>query len=158
MTKNTALTPMNRLFNRLRERIKETKIEIADLKAKVQQLEQAEAELVQKHSDPTLEFALNFYDEEFIEVIEEEEIPRMGPTEAVRQLFASADTPMTAAEVRDILEDMRQQGQLETQVKLFDSDKTNKILRGLAKQNFLVKEIAKAGNRVIQVYAKREKE
>ena len=45
---------------------------------------------------------------------------------------------MTAAQVRDILEDMRQQGQIETQVKLFDSDKTNKILRNLAKQKFLL--------------------
>ena len=161
MTKSAAITPMHRLFNRLREKIKETKIEIAELKAKVQQLEKAEAELVEKHSDPTLEFALNFYEEEFIgadpeELIEEEEISRMGPTEAVRQLFASADTSMTASEVRDSLEDMRQQGQLETQVRLFDSDKVNKILRGLTKRNFLVKEITMEGNRAISVYVKRE--
>ncbi len=62
---------------------------------------------------------------------------------------------MTAAQVRDILEDMRQQGQIETQVKLFDSDKTNKILRNLAKQKFLLKQVKEEGNRRISLYVKR---
>ncbi len=156
MTKNTDLTPMHLLFNRLRERIKETKIEIAELKVKLQQMEKVEAALVEKHSDPMLEFVVNFWAKEFTLVIEgAEQGPCVGPTEAVRQIFAPPDTQLTAAEVRDLLEDMRQEGQIETKVKLFDSDKTNKILRELVKQKFLLKQVTKEGNRVISVYARR---
>ena len=158
MPKSAAVTPMNRLFNRLRQRIKEVKAQIESLETKVELWEQVEAELVKRHSDPTLQFVLNFYDAECIGEIETEEMPRVGPTEAVRQIFAPPGTRLTTAEVRDLLEDMRQRGEIETQAKLFDSDRTQKILRELVKQNFLVKELKLEGRLSIQVYAKRVEE
>lgn len=166
MAKNTTTTPMHRLFDRLRQRKKETKDEIAQLQNKLEMLELLEGDLVDRHSE--IEPALNFYAEEFGKVEgdddplgtpteEEEESGRIGPTDAVRQLFASTDTQMTTAEVRDALEDMRQQGHIETQVKHIDSDKTGKILRQLIGQNFLVKESTMEGNLVVMVYRRAEK-
>lgn len=166
MAESTAQTPMHRLFDRLRQRKKETKEEIAQLQNKLEMLELLEGDLVDRHSE--IEPALNFYAEEFgraeglddppgVPTEEKEEMLRVGPTDAVRQLFASADTQMTTAEVRDALEDMRQQGHIETQVKHIDSDKTGKILRQLIEQNFLVKESTKEGNWVVMVYRRAEK-
>ena len=61
-------------------------------------MEKVEAYLVEKHSNPTLEFLVDFWANEFTVVIEgAQQVPRVGPTEAVGQLFAEADTPMTAA-------------------------------------------------------------
>ena len=156
------MTPMHRLFDRLRQRIKETEVELGELQDKLEVLQLLEGDLVDRHSE--IEPALNFYAEEFVGAAgadeppgaaieaEEEETERMGPTDAVRQLFASTDTQMTTAEVRDALEDMRQQGHIETQVRHIDSDKTGKILRQLIEQNFLVKESTMEGNLVVMVY------
>ena len=166
MTERTAMTPMHRLFDRLRQRIKETEAKIAELENKREVLQLLESDLVDRHSE--IEPVLNFYAEEFVgaegvdktplaPIEKEEEIPRIGPTEAVRQFFASADTQMTTAEVRDALEDMRQQGHIETQVKHIDSDKTGKILRQLIEQNFLVKGSTTEGNQVVRVYRRAEK-
>lgn len=163
MTKSAAITPMNRLFNRLRQRIKEAKAQIDSLETQVEIWEQAEAELVKRHSDSTLQFVLKFYDAEFVgdeseEPIEEEEQEKLGPTAAVRQIFASPDTSLTALEVRDILEDMRQQGVLETKAEVINSDITHSILRGLLEQKFIVKQGTLIDNRHAYVLCRAKEE
>lgn len=155
-------TPMKRLFDRLRQRKKEAEDQIAALEQKVQELDRLEAKLVERHLDPTLESALNFFAKEFVgepeqpieEAEEEKEKERLGPAAAVRQLFPTPDINMTAREVRDSLEDMRQQGLIETTATKFDSDRTNKILRALRGQGFLKRVEVEEGGILVKAYTR----
>ena len=164
MTENTAKTPIHRLFDRLRQRIKEAENEAIEAQVKLQSLQLLEADTVEKHSE--LEPAINFYDEEFgraeeaeeapekpIE-IEEEEIPmqRHRLPEAICQQFVDPGMSLTVPEIADLLEDMRQRGELDTKAERITYDRTSKVVRKLTKENVLVKEVSRVGNRVIHAY------
>lgn len=169
MAKNADITPINRLFNELRQDIKELRNKRDLLNQQLLKLEQLEANLVENHSNPLILSILVYQaaksagrEEEPEELIETkaEEVPRprLKLAEAIVQLFAPPETRLTAPETQTLLEDMRQQGEIDTKSKEITYDRTIKTLRRLTKENVLAKENTKAGNRVIQVYRLAKKE
>ena len=167
MSKNATLTPINRLFNELRQDIKELRNKRDLIDQQLLKLEQLEAGLVENHSNPLILSILDYRavkedgkeeePEDLIEEEEREETPRLKLAEAIIQQFAPPDKRLTAPETQMILEDMRQRGELDTKSKEITYDRTIKTLRRLTKENVLAKENTKAGNRVIQVYRLVEK-
>ena len=163
MTERAATTPMHRLFDRLRQRKKETEAEIIELQNKLEILQLLEGDLVDKHSE--LEPVLNFYDEEFgkagetqespkpKERIEEKiEVQRYKLPEAICHQFVDPGMSLTVPEIADFLEDMRRRGELDTKAERITYDRTSKVVRKLTKEKRLVKEVTKVGNRVGYVY------
>ena len=166
MTESTAKTPMHRLFDRLRQRIKETEAEIVGLQNRLEILQLLESDLVDGHSD--IEPVLNFYDKEFGRAEEAEETPepkerikeevetqRHKLPEAICHLLSGPDpdmTHLTVPEIATLLEDMRQRGELDTKAERITYDRTSKVVRSLAGKNVLTREYIKAGNRTVHVY------
>lgn len=163
MTESAATTPIHRLFDRLRQRIKETEAEIVGLQDRLEILQLLEGDLVDRHSE--LEPVLNFYDKEFgraeeaeeapekpIETEEEIEMQRYKLPEAICHQFVDPGMSLTVPEIADFLEDMRRRGELDTKAERITYDRTSKVVRKLTKENVLAKEVARAGNRVIHAY------
>ena len=166
MTENTAKTPIHRLFDRLRLRIKEAEDEAIEAQVRVERLKLLEADMEEKHSE--LEPALKFYDEEFgraeeaeetpeklIEVEEETSMQRHKLPEAICHLLSGTDpamTHLTIPEIATLLEDMRQRGELDTKAERITYDRTSKVVRSLTGENRLVKEDTKVGNRTVHIY------
>ena len=137
--------PMKRYFDELRRDIKVLKDKRAAIDRELSELEELDAFLVQKHSNPSIQLMVKRSAnptetrdaEEEQEALEEDGKARINPIAAVRLMFQQSGTALTSRQVQENLEHMRQQGLIETTAATLGAERTNKLLRTLCDQGFI---------------------
>lgn len=140
--------PMKQYFDALRQDLKEMKDRRAILDRDIHELEQLDAFLREHHSSPDIQYMVK---RSAYQAMAQEK-PRHKLPEAICLQFTDPGMRLTVREIAMFLEDMRQRGELDTKSEGITHERTSKAVRKLTKENRLVRESTKAGNRTIYVY------